>query len=229
MKNVIAIDGPAGAGKSTLSKLLAKKLGFIYLDTGAMFRSITYLAIEQDIDINDNQKLGELAEETNFDFKRSSSNVSNNILVNGVDLSNYIRTVIIDKNVSTVAKSKDVRTALLIKQREIAQKGNIIMDGRDIGSRVLPNADIKFYVTASLDERAKRRYLEIKNKDIDISFNEIKDKIAKRDQIDMDREISPLRKASDAIVIDTSNLTINQALDKMLNIVKGEEDVKTFI
>lgn len=229
MKNVIAIDGPAGAGKSTLSKLLAKNLGFIYLDTGAMYRSITYLAIEQDIDINDNQKLGELAEETNFDFKRSSSNVSNNILVNGVDLSNYIRTVIIDKNVSTVAKSKDVRTALLIKQREIAQKGNIIMDGRDIGSRVLPNADIKFYVTASLDERAKRRYLEIKNKDIDISFNEIKDKIAKRDQVDMDREISPLRKAPDAIVIDTSNLTINQALDKMLNIVKGEEDVKTFI
>ncbi|MEJ6950601.1 (d)CMP kinase [Natronospora cellulosivora (SeqCode)] len=229
MKNVIAIDGPAGAGKSTLSKLLARKLDFIYLDTGAMYRAITFLALENGIDINDNEKLGELAKNTNFEFKQCVKSNTNKIIVNGIDITNNLRKIRIDKNVSIVAKAKKVRSAMLIKQREIAKNGNIIMDGRDIGSRVLPDADIKFFVTASLDERSKRRYLEMKKNNKDISLEKIKEKISKRDKMDIEREISPLCKTSDAILIDTTNLSIKEALKKMIKIVKGEKDVKTII
>lgn len=229
MNNVIAIDGPAGAGKSTLSKLLAEKLNFIYLDTGAMYRSITYLALKQGINLDDKKKLGELAERTEFEFRSSTANINSRVIVNDTDLTDFLRTNQIDKNVSTIAKIENVRSALLKKQRDIAKKGNIIMDGRDIGSRVLPNADLKFYVTASLDERARRRYLELKKKGNNFSFEDVKKKISKRDQLDMNRKISPLHQAKDAILIDTTDLTIKEALIKMIKIVKDEEDVKTII
>lgn len=224
---VIAVDGPAGAGKSTVSKLLANKMGFSYLDTGAMYRAITYLVLKNDININNQNNIGEIAKKSKILFVPPEEDGISHIIINGEDVTNKIRTSIVDKNVSKVAQIKAVRESMVKIQRQIADQGNIIMDGRDIGSKVLPNADIKFFVTASLEERAKRRYLEIKKTENNPVLVKVKEKIARRDKSDSERKISPLIRADDAIIIDTTNLSIEDTVKRMIDIVKGECNVKT--
>ncbi|MFW6305982.1 MAG: (d)CMP kinase [Bacillota bacterium] len=226
---VIAIDGPAGAGKSTISKILANKLGFRYLDTGAMYRAITYLALKKDINISNYDEINNMMENIEICFYPPQQDGKSHIVINEEDVTDKIRTTIIDQNVSAIAKIKIVRESMVKIQRSIAEYGNIIMDGRDIGSRVLPDADYKFFITASLEERARRRFLDIQKKSDNISYEEVKNKIAHRDKIDTERKISPLIKATDAVLIDTTNFTIEKAVEKILDIVKDERYEKTSI
>lgn len=218
MDYVIAIDGPAGAGKSTVARILSSKLGYKYLDTGAMYRALTYLALKNNIDVNDIGKLTNLANETDIDFIESSDREDNCILVNNEDVTDEIRTFCVNKYVSEVAKVRGVREAMVRMQRDIAREGKIVMDGRDIGSRVLPTADFKFYITASLEERTKRRYAEIKDNE-EITLEGVKKDIINRDQTDKNRKQSPLVKTEDAILIDTTDLSIEEVVDTLLNII----------
>jgi len=211
---VIAIDGPGGSGKSTVAKLLAKKLSFDYLDTGAMYRAVTWLALKKKIDVNDSHTLSGLASRIDISFSE------NRVYVNKEDVTEQIRKPEIDKNVSYVARIKGVREAMVALQRKIAEEGRIIVDGRDIGSRVLPDADIKVYLTASLEERAARRFQDIRKEKVTLS--DVKKELKKRDMIDKNRKISPLVKADDACYLDTTNMSIEQVIDKLLKLITGE-------
>lgn len=225
MAGVIAIDGPAGAGKSTLSRLLARELGYRHLDTGAMYRAITWLAIERGIDLNNEEALTELARETEIKFLPADSNGVCPIIVNGQDLTDEIRKPLVNKYVSLVARIEGVREVMVKLQRKMAKEGEIIIDGRDIGSRVVPNADLKLFITASLEERARRRFNELKEKNLDLKFKEVREEIARRDKIDSEREVSPLVRVEDALLIDTTDLSIEEVVKKIKTIIdKGESN-----
>lgn len=217
MKNVVAIDGPGGAGKSTIAKLLAQKLNYIHLDTGAMYRAVTLAALREDIDFDDQDKLIKLAQEINIEFDRNGE-----IFLNGENISEEIRTAEVNKYVSQTAAVKGVRKVLVKKQQKLAQNNKVVMDGRDITTVVLPDAEHKFFLTASLEERARRRFEEVKSKNKDADFEKIKASIARRDKLDSEREHSPLKKAEDAVLVDTTDLNIDQVLDKMITIIEGE-------
>ena len=219
----IAIDGPAGAGKSTIARKLARKLGFRYLDSGAMYRAVTWQALKQEIKLEDERKLVSLAEGMEIVFLSPAEDGISPLLVEGQDITKEIRQPIIDQNVSLVAKVKGVREAMVRQQREMASTGNIVVDGRDIGTRVLPEADLKLYITASLEERSKRRYQEQLFKNPLVNYQEIKNKIIRRDKIDCEREFSPLVKDQDAILIDTSNLPIEEVINKIMQLIKDGE------
>ena len=215
----IAIDGPAGAGKSTIARLLAKELNFTYLDSGAMYRAVTLKAIEDEFDLNDNTELTQLVKDLELDI--TYQNNVFRIYADGRDITNKLRSAAVDNNVSRVAQVKSVRDELVKKQREIASKQNIVMDGRDIGTRVLPDADFKFYITATVQERAQRRYKDIlKSNGRDIDFKDVKKEIIQRDKIDSTRKYSPLKKAEDAVVVKSTDLTIKEVLKKVLNIIE---------
>ncbi|ERJ12802.1 (d)CMP kinase [Haloplasma contractile] len=214
-KNIsIAVDGPAGAGKSTISKLLAKQLEFIYIDTGAMYRAITYKALKLGIDTQD-ETMYEFIDDTSITLTKD-----NRVLVDEHEVTEEIRSTEISNNVSIVSSIKTVREKLVSLQRNIAEKNHVVMDGRDIGTNVLPNADVKFYLNASVDVRAKRRYLENSKKGIESNFEQIKQDIIKRDYLDSTRELNPLRKADDAIEVDTSALSIDEVVNKLIVIIK---------
>lgn len=210
----IAIDGPAGAGKSTVAKLIADELNIVYIDTGAMYRAFTLKLLSKKINLSDLSSIIDILKVTSIDFK------DNHIFLDGIIVDNEIRNNEISKNVSEVAKIKEVRERLVELQREIAKNKSTIMDGRDIGSTVLKDAKYKFFLTASVDERARRRYEDLKEIDNTISIDLVKNEIEQRDKIDSTRKISPLIKSDDAIEIDTTDEEINETVKRILDIVK---------
>ncbi|MBF1044209.1 MAG: (d)CMP kinase [Peptostreptococcus sp.] len=211
---VIAIDGPAGAGKSTISKLIAKNLGINYIDTGAMYRAITYKCIKEDIDVNDIQRVVDLCSRTDVDF------VDNYIYLDGQRLNEEIRTLQVSSRVSDVAKIPQVREFLLEKQREIGKRSDVILDGRDVGTHIFPDAKYKFFLNASAQERGRRRYQELIDKGQSVVLEEIIEDIKKRDYIDSTREVAPLVKADDAIEVDTTSMTIDQVVTYISDMVR---------
>ena len=211
---VIAIDGPAGAGKSTISKLIAKNLGINYIDTGAMYRAITYKCIKEDIDVNDIQRVVDLCSRTDVDF------VDNYIYLDGQRLNEEIRTLQVSSRVSDVAKIPQVREFLLEKQREIGKRSDVILDGRDVGTHIFPDAKYKFFLNASAQERGRRRYQELIDKGQSVVLEEIIEDIKKRDYIDSTREVAPLVKADDAREVDTTYMTIDQVVTYISDMVR---------
>ena len=211
---VIAIDGPAGAGKSTISKLIAKNLGINYIDTGAMYRAITYKCIKEDIDVNDIQRVVDLCSRTDVDF------VDNYIYLDGQRLNEEIRTLQVSSRVSDVAKIPQVREFLLEKQREIGKRSDVILDGRDVGTHIFPDAKYKFFLNASAQERGRRRYQELIDKGQSVVLEETIEDIKKRDYIDSTREVAPLVKADDAIEVDTTYMTIDQVVTYISDMVR---------
>jgi cytidylate kinase len=214
----IAIDGPAGAGKSTIAKFISKKLGLIYLDTGAMYRTVALKAIRLGFDPLDPSQIIPMLANLNIQIEHGDG--EQHIFLDGKNVSHDIRTPEVSLGASNVAVIPDVRLAMVKLQREMAQKIDVVMDGRDIGTYVLPNADYKFFLTASTDERAKRRYLELQAKgNTDISFEEVKKDIEYRDKNDSSRAFAPLSKADDAVEVDTTGMSIEQVIEKILSYI----------
>lgn len=214
----IAIDGPASAGKSTVAKIVAQKLNYIYIDTGAMYRAATLIALKNNINLDDEESLLKKLTETKLDFE--VINDEQKILIDGHDESLAIRTPEVTKNVSQVSALPKIREYLVDYQRKIAGSKNVVMDGRDIGTTVLPHADLKIFLIASVESRAKRRLLDYESKGIKQNLADIEEDIKVRDYKDSHREISPLQKASDAIELDTTNLTIDQVVAEIINMIK---------
>jgi cytidylate kinase len=215
----IAIDGPAAAGKSTVAKVVAKKLSYVYIDTGAMYRAITYAALEQKVDIENEEKLMEVVKNVNIEFQQGEN--TQLVFLNGQDVSEVIRTPDVTNRVSIVAKHRLVREEMVRRQQELAEKGGVVMDGRDIGTHVLPDAEVKIFMLASVEERAERRHLENLNKGFDSNLEQLKEEIAQRDKLDSEREVSPLKKADDALELDTTSLSIEEVVQKIMGIVSG--------
>jgi len=217
-KPVIAIDGYSSTGKSSISKVIAQKLGIIHLDTGALYRGITWFALQnctgEDHAI-DLSRLFSALPQIRLEFKNDDGELI--LYLNDQNISKEIRTNEVSDHVSLVAKQKEVRDFLLQSQRSLAEKGGIIMDGRDIGTVVLPNADYKFFLTASIDERTRRRYTELLSLGIEADEQQVKENLIQRDRIDSEREISPLRQADDAIVIDNTFLNKKETIDEILS------------
>jgi cytidylate kinase len=209
----IAIDGPAASGKSTIAKLIAKDLHFLYIDTGAMYRGVTYLALENGVDLESEESLVELINKHVFSFADN-----NNLMIDGVDVDSLIRTNIVSNNVSIVAAMQSVRESLVLQQRELACSKDVIMDGRDIGTHVLIDADLKVFMFADAMERAKRRLKDNEQRGIESDIETLFEEIKRRDEIDSTREYSPLKQAEDAIGLDTTHMTI----DEVVNFVKNK-------
>lgn len=216
----IAIDGPSGAGKSTIAKLLANKLNITYLDTGAMYRAIGLKAHYRNVDISDEEQVKKLLSETKIDIRAGKN--GSIVILDGKDVSEEIRQNFVSKLASDISAIENVRTFLVDLQRKIADKQSSVLDGRDIGTVVLPNAEYKFYLTASAEERAHRRYLELKAKGQQADEATIAKEIEQRDYNDMHRKHSPLRKADDAVEIDSSFLTVSEVCDKMMEIISKD-------
>lgn len=219
--NSIAIDGPAGAGKSSIAKALSKRLGYIYIDTGAMYRAVALFFLENDVKEGTDSRIESLLEKLEISIKYEDG--AQKVILNGEDVTGKLRLEEIGKLASKFSAIGSVREKLVALQRKLAQKENVVMDGRDIGTVVLPNADLKIYLSASPKVRAKRRYLELLEKGhTDLDINEIEDEIIKRDEADMNREISPLKQADDAYYLDSSDMTLEEVVSKILSIVKEE-------
>jgi len=219
---VIAIDGYSSTGKSTVAKRLAKHLQFIYIDSGAMYRAVSLFALKEDcFDDNalDKFKLIEKLDQIDIDFKFDNATQKSEIFLNGKNVEDSIRGMAVSQKVSIVAAVPEVREKLVALQRRMSDKHNIIMDGRDIGSVVFPHADVKFFMTASADERAKRRYVELKNKGESISYKEVLENVKSRDHIDTTRTHSPLVQTNDAIVIDNTTLSQDEQFEVMLGYI----------
>lgn len=214
---IIAIDGPAGSGKSTAAKNLAQKLGFTYLDTGAMYRTITYLALRAGV-VDDVAEVIKIAQNTTL--KLQTEKGSTRVFANDEELTEQIRTPEVNSKVSEVSVIPEVRVEMVKIQKSLGESNNIVAEGRDVTTVVYPNADIKIFLTASLDERANRRYKEYQAKNAQITIEEVKANLDKRDKIDSGRAVSPLRKAEDAIEFDNTGLTPNDDLDYLLEKVK---------
>lgn len=210
----IAIDGPAGAGKSTIARKAAKNLSFIYVDTGAMYRAMGLYFLRQGISPEDSEKIEEVCEQIQVSI--TYENGEQQVLLNGENVSKEIRREEVGNMASKTSANSKVREKLVALQRELAEKENVVMDGRDIGTQVLPHATVKIYLTASSRERAKRRYLELKEKGMEADLDEIEADIKERDHRDMTREISPLRQAEDAVLIDASFMNIEQVTQAVL-------------
>ena len=219
-KVVIAIDGPAAAGKSTVSKAVAKKLGYTYIDTGAMYRAFTEYCLRQGVDCENEAECVKLIPEVEITLYPDGK-----VMCSGKDVTREIREPRVSGNVSYIASYKEIRLAMVEQQRKMAEKVSVVMDGRDIGTYVLPNADVKIYQIASVEERAKRRFLENQEKGIPCTFEDIVADVEKRDRIDSSRAFAPLKPAEDSIQLDTSKMTIEESVQAVLDIIKEKVGV----
>ena len=215
----IAIDGPAASGKSTTAKIIAEKLDYLYIDTGAMYRALTLAIIKANLDISKEEEIKKLALNSAIELKQSDSELRT--FLNGKDVSDEIRLPEITNIISKISSYPEIRKIMVEKQRKLAEHGGIVMDGRDIGTVVLPDAEVKIYMEAKLQERAKRRFEEMQKKGIKSDLAQIEKEISKRDQIDSTRAASPLKPANDAIIIDTSNLTIEEQTNACLELINN--------
>lgn len=218
-KLVVAIDGPAGAGKSTVAKKAAQELGYTYIDTGAMYRAVAWKVMQSHDEVTE-AYAQEAMQDVSIDLQPQSDGTLR-VLVDGEDVTEAIRTPEISAVVSQVASYAAVRERLVYLQREMATKGGVLMDGRDIATNVLPHADVKIFLTASLEARAQRRAEELRQKGFAEPFEKLKTDIARRDKADMERKISPLRQAKDAVLLDTTHLTIAEAVQAVLERCKN--------
>ena len=224
MKVAVAVDGPAAAGKSTVAKLVAKEKGYTYIDTGAMYRAFTWYCLQKGVDCTDEKASSALIPEVSIELKPDGT-----VLCNNIDVTKAIRQTDVSGNVSYIAKYKDIRLFLVDQQRAMAEKDSVIMDGRDIGTYVLPNADVKIFQIASVETRALRRYDENVAKGIPCTLAEIEEDVRTRDYIDSHRDFAPLRCAEDAVTLDTSNMSIQEVVDAIIEIIdkklaeKGEK------
>jgi len=215
----VAIDGPAGAGKSSIAKILAKKLGIVYIDTGAMYRAVALAVIRSGIDTKDLERVSNIIKEIDISIQLGEN--GQEILIGDENVNSLIRTPEVSAGSSNVAAFPEVRKRMVEIQRKIAGKNDVVMDGRDIGTNVLPNADLKIFLTASVESRAQRRYEELKQKGYEnISLKKIKDEIIERDFNDSNREHDPLKVAEDAVILDTTNLSIEQVLEEIIKLIK---------
>ena len=211
---VVAIDGPAGAGKSTISKIIAQKLNLKYIDTGAMYRAVTLKAIKNNLDLCNNNEISHMVKNSNISINDEK------IFIDGIDVTEEIRMPYVNEKVSIVSAMPGVREVLKEKQRKMAENFNVIMDGRDIGTNVLKDANIKIFLTASVEERAKRRYKEMIEKGINTTFEDVFKDIENRDKIDSSRKANPLKKADDAVMLDTTGMKMNEVVDAIIKIIQ---------
>ena len=219
MKNIaIAIDGPSGAGKSTIAKKLAASLGFVYVDTGALYRAIGYASLQNHVDISSIEQVKAFLDTIEVTLKYVNN--AQRVLVNNEDVSDYIRTPEVSMAASNVSAIPEVRQFLFHTQQAIAEENNVIMDGRDIGTVVLPNAQVKIFLTASAEDRAKRRFDELIEKGMDVKYEDILEDMKKRDFNDSNRDVAPLKPADDAVLIDTSGNTLEESVELLTNTVK---------
>ncbi len=219
MKKIsIALDGPAAAGKSTVAKIVAERLSYIYIDTGAMYRALTYKAISNAVDMEDERTLISLLHETKIELFPSEKGQL--VYLDGKDVTTEIRTPEVTNSVSTVSKHRLVREEMVKRQQGFAADGGVVMDGRDIGTHVLPNAEVKIFMLASVTERAIRRHNENLQKGYPSDLEKLKEEIATRDRLDSEREVAPLKKAEDAIEIDTTSLSIEEVVEKIIALAK---------
>ena len=216
----IAIDGPAGAGKSTIARRVAKELSFIYVDTGAMYRAMALYLLRKEVNRDDTEQIGNICQDAEISIEYQ--NGEQIVLLNGENVNSYLRTEEVGNMASVSSAVPRVREKLLSLQRKLAKDMSVVMDGRDIGTTILPDADVKIYLTASSLTRARRRYLELQEKGTVCNLDDIQKDIEERDQRDMNREISPLRQAKDAVLVDSSDLTIQQVVDRILQIFRSK-------
>lgn len=217
-KIAIAIDGPAGAGKSSISKVVANELGYLYIDTGAMYRGVTWAVLDSHVDVKNQKEVEALLPSLDLTLEPTASACK--VYVKGQDVTDLIRQQQINENVSTIASYKGVREYLVERQQAMAAIGGVILDGRDIGSVVLPNAELKIYLTASVDARAKRRWLEVQGTSNEQPLEDIKKNVESRDEMDKNRDESPLVCVEDAIVVDSSNMTFDETVKYILHLVQ---------
>lgn len=214
----IAIDGPAAAGKSTVAKIVAEKLSYIYIDTGAMYRAITYKALMEGTDIRDEEKLVRLLKDTNIELMQESGRQT--VFLDGKEVTKEIRDSKVTNCVSIIAAHGSIREEMVYRQQQLGKKGGVVMDGRDIGTKVLPDSELKIFLLASVDIRAERRHKENLEKGFPSDLMQLKEEIMLRDKNDSEREVSPLRKADDAIEIDTSSLTIEEVVSRIIDLAR---------
>lgn len=212
---VVAVDGPAGAGKSTAARKMAQRLGLLYLDTGAMYRGLAWKALHSGADLRDEPNLEVLLQRTTIDLYRQKDG-TNEVLVDGQNVTAMLRGPEVNASVSLVAGVRGVREEMVRRQRAMAEHGGVVMDGRDIGTFVLPDADLKFFLTASLEARASRRHKDLLELGYDVNLETLSQEIEHRDQLDSNRSFAPLARATDAIVIDTTNVEVNRVVDDMV-------------
>lgn len=217
-KIIVAIDGPSGSGKSTVAKCLAGKLGYMYIDTGAMYRAVALQAKRDNIDINDSAALIRLCESVKLEFVPDNGGLRT--ILNGEDVSEAIRTPEMSMAASDISARKEVRQALLSLQRRMGENGGVVLEGRDVGTVIFPNAEAKFFLDASLEERGKRRYKELAAKGMNVSLEQTVEDVRKRDINDSSREIAPLKMADDAVLVDSTNIGVEEVVGKMIEVVE---------